>query len=118
MCVAVRGWAVFVCLGVLRHIARTLILSIGETRYHMSELEALTLKLEARGHRMTPSRRAVMATVLQQSDHFTAEDLVRWCRRSGGLAGECVFLAGSETQSQCWVGRGGGSCAGRGLRRE
>ena len=49
----------------------------------MSELEALTLKLEARGHRMTPSRRAVMATVLQQSDQFTVDDLLRHCRGAG-----------------------------------
>lgn len=49
----------------------------------MSELEALTLKLESRGHRMTPSRRAVIATVLQQSDHFTVDDLLRRCRGAG-----------------------------------
>lgn len=49
----------------------------------MSELQALTLKLEARGHRMTPSRRAVMAAVLQQSGHFTVDDLLRRCRGAG-----------------------------------
>ncbi len=49
----------------------------------MSELEALTLKLEARGYRVTPSRRAVLAAVLQQSDHFTVDGLLRRCRGAG-----------------------------------
>ena len=49
----------------------------------MSELETLTLKLEAQGHRVTPSRRAVIAAVLQQSAHFTVDDLLRRCRGAG-----------------------------------
>lgn len=54
----------------------------------MSGLETLTLKLEARGYRVTPSRRAVIAAVLQQSGHFTVEDLVRPC---GGAGRATVF---------------------------
>jgi Fur family ferric uptake transcriptional regulator len=49
----------------------------------MSELESVTLKLEAQGHRVTPSRRAVIAAVLQQSAHFTVDDLLRRCRGAG-----------------------------------
>ena len=49
----------------------------------MSELEALSLKLEARGHRVTPSRRAVIAAVLQQAGHFSVEDLLHRCRGAG-----------------------------------
>ena len=49
----------------------------------MSDLEALTLKLEARGYRVTPSRRAVIAAVLQQSNHFTVEELLQRCRGAG-----------------------------------
>ena len=49
----------------------------------MSELETVTLELEARGHRVTPSRRAVIAAVLQQSDHFTVDDLLHRCRGAG-----------------------------------
>jgi len=49
----------------------------------MSDLEAVSLKLEARGHRVTPSRRAVIAAVLQQAGHFTVDDLLRRCRGAG-----------------------------------
>jgi Fur family ferric uptake transcriptional regulator len=49
----------------------------------MSNLEALTLRLEARGHRVTPSRRAVIAAVLQQDAHFTVDDVLRHCRGAG-----------------------------------
>jgi Fur family ferric uptake transcriptional regulator len=42
----------------------------------MSNLEAISLKLEARGHRVTPSRRAVIAAILQQNEHFTVDDLL------------------------------------------
>ena len=44
----------------------------------MSDLEAISLKLEARGHRVTPSRRAVIAAILQQSEHFTVDDLLSY----------------------------------------
>jgi Fur family ferric uptake transcriptional regulator len=49
----------------------------------MSDLEAVSLKLEARGYRVTPSRRAVIAGVLQQAGHFTVDDLLRRCRGAG-----------------------------------
>lgn len=48
----------------------------------MSDLEAISLKLEARGYRVTPSRRAVIAAVLQQNEHFTVDDLLS-CRGAG-----------------------------------
>jgi Fur family ferric uptake transcriptional regulator len=49
----------------------------------VSDLEAVSLKLEARGHRVTPSRRAVIASVLQQDGHFAVEDLLTRCRGAG-----------------------------------
>ena len=49
----------------------------------MSDLETISLQLEARGYRVTPSRRAVIAAVLAQSGHFTADDLVTHCRGAG-----------------------------------
>ena len=49
----------------------------------MSDLEAVSLKLEARGYRVTPPRRAVIAAALQQSGHFTVDDLLRRCRGAG-----------------------------------
>lgn len=48
----------------------------------MSDLEAISLKLEARGYRVTPSRRAVIAAILQQKEHFTVDDLLA-CRGAG-----------------------------------
>jgi len=49
----------------------------------MSDLEAVSLRLEARGYRVTPPRRAVIAAVLQQSGHFSVEDLLHRCRGAG-----------------------------------
>jgi Fur family ferric uptake transcriptional regulator len=49
----------------------------------MSDLENISLKLEARGYRITPSRRAVIAATLAQNGHFTADDLVTRCRGAG-----------------------------------
>ena len=49
----------------------------------MSELETLARNLEARGHRVTPSRLAVISAVLQQRDHFTVDDLLRRSRGAG-----------------------------------
>ncbi len=46
-------------------------------------LEDVALRLEARGYRVTPSRRAVIAAVLQQRDHFAMESLLRQCRGAG-----------------------------------
>jgi Fur family ferric uptake transcriptional regulator len=49
----------------------------------MSDLEKVSLKLEARGYRVTPSRRAVIAAILAQQGHFTVEDLLARCRDAG-----------------------------------
>ncbi|MEO8457661.1 MAG: Fur family transcriptional regulator [Chloroflexota bacterium] len=49
----------------------------------MSDLENITLKLEALGHRVTPSRRAVIAAVLAKDGQFTADELVTRCRGAG-----------------------------------
>jgi Fur family ferric uptake transcriptional regulator len=49
----------------------------------MSDLENISLKMEARGYRITPSRRAVIAATLAQAGHFTADDLVTHCRGAG-----------------------------------
>jgi Fur family ferric uptake transcriptional regulator len=49
----------------------------------MTALESVTLKLEARGYRVTPSRRAVVAAVLQQDGHFAVDDLLHRCRGAG-----------------------------------
>ena len=49
----------------------------------MSDLEALSLKLEARGYRVTPPRRAVLAAILQQQGHFSVDDLIHRCRGAG-----------------------------------
>ena len=49
----------------------------------MSGIEAISLRLEALGHRVTPSRRAVIAAVLEQSDLFTVEDLLHQCSNAG-----------------------------------
>jgi len=49
----------------------------------MSDLIYITLKLEARGYRVTPSRRAVIALALAQTGHFTVDDLVTHCRGAG-----------------------------------
>jgi Fur family ferric uptake transcriptional regulator len=48
----------------------------------MSDLEAISLKLEALGYRVTPSRRAVIAAVLQQKEHFAVDDVLS-CRGAG-----------------------------------
>ena len=49
----------------------------------MSDLENVSLKLEALGHRVTRSRRAVVAAVLQQRDHFSVDDVLHRCRGAG-----------------------------------
>ena len=54
----------------------------------MPQLESLASTLEARGHRVTPSRAAVIAAVLQQSGHFTVDDVLRRC---GGTGRATVF---------------------------
>jgi Fur family ferric uptake transcriptional regulator len=52
----------------------------------MSDLDNVCLKLEARGYRVTPPRRAVIAAVLQQDSHFTVDDVLHRCRRGAGRA--------------------------------
>jgi Fe2+ or Zn2+ uptake regulation protein len=49
----------------------------------MADLAYITLKLEDRGYRVTPSRRAVTAAALSQTGHFTVDDLVTHCRGAG-----------------------------------
>ncbi len=49
----------------------------------MSELESVIRRLEALGHRITPSRVAVVAAVLAQSGHFSVDDVVRQARGVG-----------------------------------
>ena len=49
----------------------------------MSDLEQISLKLEARGYRITPSRRAVIAAILSREGQFTADELVTRCRGAG-----------------------------------
>lgn len=43
----------------------------------MAELDTIAQSLEAREHRVTPSRLAVLAAVLRQSGHFAVDDLLR-----------------------------------------
>lgn len=45
----------------------------------MREFQPIVRRLEARGHRVTPSRLAVLAAVLAQSGHFTVDDILRRC---------------------------------------
>ena len=49
----------------------------------MSELESVIRRLEAQGHRITPSRVAVIAAVLAHSGHFSVEDIMGEARAVG-----------------------------------
>ena len=49
----------------------------------MSELESVIRRLEALDHRVTPSRVAVIATVLARSGHFSVDDILRGARNVG-----------------------------------
>ena len=49
----------------------------------MPQLEAIIDRIEAMGHRITPSRVAVIATVLAQSGHFSVDDILRKARHGG-----------------------------------
>ena len=49
----------------------------------MSDLDLITERLEMRGHRITPSRRRVLAAILAQRAHFTVDDVLRSTRRVG-----------------------------------
>jgi Fur family ferric uptake transcriptional regulator len=54
----------------------------------MSELESVVSRLEALGHRVTPSRVAVVAAVLSLSGHFSVEEIGR---RARGVGRATVF---------------------------
>lgn len=45
----------------------------------MSELESIAQRLEARGHRVTPARLAVIRAVLAQRGHFSVDDILQHC---------------------------------------
>ena len=49
----------------------------------MTELESVIRRLEALGHRLTPSRVAVIASVLSQRGHFSVDDILRQARAVG-----------------------------------
>jgi Fur family ferric uptake transcriptional regulator len=49
----------------------------------MSDLENISLRLEALGYRVTPSRRAVIAAILAREGKFTADELTTRCRGAG-----------------------------------
>jgi Fur family ferric uptake transcriptional regulator len=49
----------------------------------MSELDSLSRRLEALGHRITPARVGVIAAVLAQSGHFSVHDILRRARNVG-----------------------------------
>ncbi len=42
----------------------------------MSDLDLIVERLEMRGHRLTPSRRAVLKAVIDSAPHFTPEELL------------------------------------------
>jgi len=49
----------------------------------MPELESVIRRLAALGHRITPSRVAVIAAVLAQGGHFSVDDILRTARNVG-----------------------------------
>jgi Fur family ferric uptake transcriptional regulator len=49
----------------------------------MSDVELVIERLELRGHRVTESRRRVIAAVMGQPAHFTVDDVLREVRRVG-----------------------------------
>ena len=49
----------------------------------MSDIELIIERLEMRGHRVTESRRRVIAAVLDQPSHFTVDDVLHRTRRVG-----------------------------------
>ncbi len=49
----------------------------------MPELESVIRRLAALGHRITPSRVAVIAAVLAQAGHFSVDDILRTARNVG-----------------------------------
>jgi Fur family ferric uptake transcriptional regulator len=53
------------------------------TEQDVSELDLIIERLELRGHRVTESRRRVLAAVLAQPAHFTVDDVLRSTRKVG-----------------------------------
>jgi Fur family ferric uptake transcriptional regulator len=49
----------------------------------MPDLQSVVGRLEAMGHRITPTRVAVIATALAQSGHFSIDDINRQARNVG-----------------------------------
>ena len=49
----------------------------------MPELESVIRRVAALGHRITPSRVAVIAAVLAQGGHFSVDDILRTARNVG-----------------------------------
>ncbi|MGH7635072.1 MAG: Fur family transcriptional regulator [Gemmatimonadaceae bacterium] len=49
----------------------------------MSDIDLIIERLEMRGHRVTESRRRVLAAVLAQSAHFTVDDVLHSVRKVG-----------------------------------
>ena len=49
----------------------------------MSELDSLTRRLQALGHKTTPARVGVIAAVLAQSGHFSLDDILRTAHNVG-----------------------------------
>jgi Fur family ferric uptake transcriptional regulator len=54
----------------------------------MTELDLAAQRLEMRGLRVTPARRAVLAAVLAAGPHFTVDDV---CQRTRGVGRATVF---------------------------
>ena len=54
----------------------------------MTELELVAERLEMRGLRVTPARRAVLAAVLASGPHFTVDDV---CQRARGVGRATAF---------------------------
>src|SRR3972149_4303176 len=54
----------------------------------MSDLDLIVERLEMRGHRLTPSRRAVLRAVVEAPAHFTVEDVLQ---RAPGTGRATVF---------------------------
>jgi Fur family ferric uptake transcriptional regulator len=49
----------------------------------MPELDSITRRLQALGHKATPARVSVIAAVLTQSGHFSVDDILRKARNVG-----------------------------------
>jgi Fur family ferric uptake transcriptional regulator len=62
---------------------------VSDTRYHsVTELDLVAERLETRGLRVTPARRAVLAAVLAAGPHFTVDEV---CQRARGVGRATAF---------------------------